>query len=386
MKNIRTGIIGIGTRGAEIAQIIASGAAEGMTLTAVADIDPARLEWAKGACPDAAAFSDADTLMDSGLVDAVVVAVPHYDHPRYSMAALRRGLHVLCEKPAGVYTQAVREVIEYANQSEATFAVMFNQRTNCVYRKMKAIIASGELGAIRRVNWIITDWFRSQSYYDSSAWRATWAGEGGGVLLNQCPHQLDLWQWICGMPKRVRAFAHNGLWHDIEVEDDVTAYVEYENGATGVFVTSTGDAPGANRFEITCDGGSLVCEGGKTLVMNRLTTPVSVFNREYKKGFGRPACETVAVETDGLNEQTAGVLRAFAAHILTGAPLVAQGAEGVNGLALSNAMHLSSWLGKTVELPLDEALFLRELNKRRAASKAKENVAAIGMMDISQSR
>ena len=233
MDKVRFGIIGIGNRGTEIAQRILNGETTELEITAVADTDPARLAWAAENLPGVQRFDSAQALLDSGAVDAVVVAVPHYDHPGLCLEALKRNIHVMCEKPAGVYTKAVRPVIEYAKICPATFAMMFNQRTNCVYRKMKEIVASGALGQIRRVNWLITSWFRSQSYYDSGSWRATWAGEGGGVLLNQCPHNLDLLQWICGMPVRVRAFVHNGKWHDIEVEDDVTAYMEFENGATG---------------------------------------------------------------------------------------------------------------------------------------------------------
>ena len=218
---------------------------------------------------------------------------------------------------------------EAAERSDRSFAIMLNQRTNCVYRKLHEMIQSGELGQLRRVNWIITDWYRNQSYYDAAGWKATWDGEGGGVLLNQCPHQLDLLQWLCGMPVKVRAFCHEGKWHDIEVEDDGTAYMEFENGATGVFVTTTADAPGTNRLELTFEMGQ--------------------------------------------NEQHIGVLKAFAGHILRGTPLVAEGTEGIRGLTLSNAMHLSSWLDRTVELPLDEELFLRELNKKRATSRKKED-------------
>ena len=235
---------------------------------------------------------------------------------------------------------------------------------------MKEIIDSGAMGRIRRTNWIITDWYRPQSYYDSGAWRSTWAGEGGGVLLNQCPHNLDLWQWICGMPSKVRAFTHEGKWHDIEVEDDVTAYVEYPNGATGVFITSTGDFPGTNRLEVTMDGGKLVCDGSK-LMLYKADQFVDDFSATYKGGFGEPGLTVTEVETDGENPQHAGVLRKFAAHILRGEPLVAPGIEGINGLTLSNAMHLSSWLNETVELPLDEDRFLEELNKRRATSRLK---------------
>ena len=385
MDKVRFGIIGIGNRGTEIAQRILNGETTELEITAVADTDPARLAWAAENLPGVQRFDSAQALLDSGAVDAVVVAVPHYDHPGLCLEALKRNIHVMCEKPAGVYTKAVRPVIEYAKICPATFAMMFNQRTNCVYRKMKEIVASGALGQIRRVNWLITSWFRSQSYYDSGSWRATWAGEGGGVLLNQCPHNLDLLQWICGMPVRVRAFVHNGKWHDIEVEDDVTAYMEFENGATGTFITSTGDTPGDNRFEITLDGGTLICDG-KALTLEKLKTPIPQFMREYKAGFGRPDCEVMSVETDGLNLQTAGVLNAFAAHILRGEPLVAEGAEGINGLTLSNAMHLSAWTDQMISLPLDEDLFLTELNKRRAVSRHKAPVQGSGMMDISQSR
>ena len=385
MDKVRFGIIGIGNRGTEIAQRILNGETTELEITAVADTDPARLAWAAENLPGVQRFDSAQALLDSGAVDAVVVAVPHYDHPGLCLEALKRNIHVMCEKPAGVYTKAVRPVIEYAKICPATFAMMFNQRTNCVYRKMKEIVASGALGQIRRVNWLITSWFRSQSYYDSGSWRATWAGEGGGVLLNQCPHNLDLLQWICGMPVRVRAFVHNGKWHDIEVEDDVTAYMEFENGATGTFITSTGDTPGDNRFEITLDGGTLICDG-KALTLEKLKTPSPQFMREYKAGFGRPDCEVMPVETDGLNLQTAGVLNAFAAHILRGEPLVAEGAEGINGLTLSNAMHLSAWTDQMISLPLDEDLFLTELNKRRAVSRQKAPVQGSGMMDISQSR
>ena len=385
MDKVRFGIIGIGNRGTEIAQRILNGETTELEITAVADTDPARLAWAAENLPGVQRFDSAQALLDSGAVDAVVVAVPHYDHPGLCLEALKRNIHVMCEKPSGVYTKAVRPVIEYAKICPATFAMMFNQRTNCVYRKMKEIVASGALGQIRRVNWLITSWFRSQSYYDSGSWRATWAGEGGGVLLNQCPHNLDLLQWICGMPVRVRAFVHNGKWHDIEVEDDVTAYMEFENGATGTFITSTGDTPGDNRFEITLDGGTLICDG-KALTLEKLKTPIPQFMREYKAGFGRPDCEVMPVETDGLNLQTAGVLNAFAAHILRGEPLVAEGAEGINGLTLSNAMHLSAWTDQMISLPLDEDLFLTELNKRRAVSRQKAPVQGSEMMDISQSR
>ncbi len=376
MKTVRLGIIGIGNMGTGHSERILAGNIPNMELTAVCDINPDRIVAFKEKFSAAVAtFDDAETMMDSGLCDAILVSVPHYDHPKYSMMAMRKGLHVMCEKPAGVYTKQVVEMNECAKECDVTFAMMFNQRTNCVYRKMKEIVDSGELGEIKRVNWIITSWYRPQFYYDSGAWRATWEGEGGGVLLNQCPHNLDLVQWICGMPSKVTAFCHEGKWHDIEVEDDVTAYLEYPNGATGTFITTTGETPGTNRFEISFDGGKLVCEKD-TLTLHKLDMFESEYSRTTEIAFGHPHATVTEIETDGLNEQHDGVLRAFTNHILEGTPLIAGGEEGLQGLTLSNSMHLSSWLGQAVTLPLDEDLFLAELDKRRATSRVKKDVVA----------
>lgn len=371
MEQVRLGIIGIGGMGSNHARSIVEGKVPEIKLSAVADIRSVRREWAQQELPsDVTVFSDGRELIDSGSCDAVLIATPHYLHPEFVIYALEHGLHAISEKPAGVYTKQVREMNEAAAKSDKVFAIMLNQRTNCVYRKMHDMIASGELGQIKRVNWIITDWYRTQSYYDAADWKATWDGEGGGVLLNQCPHQLDLMQWLCGMPVRVRAFCHEAKWHDIEVEDDVTAYMEYANGATGVFVTTTADAPGTNRLEITLEMGKLVCEGGK-LLLYHLSENERTFCKTSKEGFAQPKCELEEVETDGQNEQHVGVLKAFAARILHGTELVAEGTEGIRGLTLSNAMHLSSWLDRMVEIPFDEELFLQELNKKRATSKKK---------------
>ena len=373
MTKVRLGIIGVGNMGSGHAANILAGKCPEIELTAVADRREARRQWAKETLPEGTAiFEEGSDLIQSGLCDAVHICTPHYQHPTLAMEAFAAGLHVMCEKPAGVYTKAVREMNEAAEKSGKVFAMMFNQRTNCVYRKMHEMVHSGQLGELKRVNWIITDWYRTQIYYDSGDWRATWDGEGGGVLLNQCPHQLDLLQWICGLPKTVQAFCQEGKWHDIEVEDDVTAYLQFANGATGVFVTTTGDAPGTNRFEVTGTLGKLVCENDK-LIFWKLAQDEREFCRTATEGFAQPQCQQVEVETDGENLQHVGVLNAFAGKILHGTPLVAEGTEGLGGLTLSNAMHLSSWLGRAVDIPFDEELFLSELNKRRATSRKKES-------------
>ncbi len=372
MNMVRMGVIGVGNMGSGHCRQIAEGKIPMMELTAIADIRQSRRDWAKENLPETVKiYESAECLLESGDVDAVLIATPHYVHPEIAIKAMNREIHVLCEKPAGVYTKQVREMNEEANKHNLVFGLMFNQRTSPVYRKLREIVQSGEYGAIKRVNWLITDWYRTQAYYDSGDWRATWDGEGGGVLLNQCPHNLDLLQWICGMPARVQAFCHEGKWHHIEVEDDVTAYLEYENGATGVFITSTGDAPGTNRLEIDLERAKLVSENGK-LMMYEMKTNEREFCFTSTQGFSQPEGEWITVETPGENTQHNGVLAAFASAIIHNTPLIAKGQEGINGLTLSNAMHLSGWLHQMVSIPFDEELFLSELNKRRGKSQKKQ--------------
>ena len=376
MEKIRLGIIGIGNMGSGHATRIKAGNCPDFVLTAVADINPKRLEWAERELGDGVKRLDsAEDMLSSGLIDACIVAVPHYDHPKYVIECLKKGIHVMCEKPAGVYTKQVREMNEEAKKHpDVVFGMMFNQRTNCVYRKMRELVQSGKYGQIRRTNWIITDWYRPQAYYNSGSWRATWSGEGGGVLLNQCPHNLDLWQWICGMPKKVSAHMQFGKWHDIEVEDDVSVYCEYPNGATGVFVTTTGDAKGTNRFEIQLDGAKLVADySGLTVLEFDVSEPE--FSRTNTVPFGNLSAHKADIELDGENPQHDGVLRAWGGAILRGEPLVADGSEGIRGLKLSNAIHLSAWLGRDIDLDeFDEDLFYSELQKRVATSRRKTNV------------
>lgn len=373
MDKVRFGIIGYGNMGSTHAGYFTENKITNGVLTAVADINAKKLEIAKQKLGGGIKyFNSGEELIYSGAADAVIIATPHYSHPELSIKALEAGLHVVCEKPAGVYTKQVKQMNDVARKSKGLFTIMFNQRTKCIYRKMKEIVQSGGIGELKRVNWIITNWYRSQSYYDSSDWRATWAGEGGGVLVNQCPHQLDLLQWIVGeLPIRVRAFCHFGKWHDIETEDDVTAYLEYSGGATGAFITSTADCPGTNRFEIIGTKGKLVCEKDN-LEYYILKTDEREFNRTYKGGFGEPVVEKQEVVPDGQNPQHIGILNNFANAVLGTEKLFVDGTEGIKGVQLMNAMLLSTWLNKTVEIPFNDDLFYRQLNKRIKKSKNKK--------------
>ena len=375
MEKIRYGIIGVGNQGTNYAHtIFDAGKAVDAELVAVCDKNPAKIENLKAKLKNTNPlwFDDYKAMLDAKVCDAVLVETPHYDHPEIVIECLERGVHVICDKPAGVYTKHVKEMNAVAEKCDAKFAMMFNQRTNCLYRKMRELILGGEIGQIQRVVWIITDWYRTQEYYDSGSWRATWAGEGGGVLINQCPHQLDLVSWVVGMqPKYVNGFCQYGKWHDIEVEDDVTAYFEYENGATGMFITTTGEAPGTNRFEVSGTGGRLICDG-KTLTLIKNKVDSLEWSRTATDGFKKPERETVEVETDGENPQHAGIINNFTAALLGKEEFFVDGLEGINGVELMNAIELSGWKGGArVELPVNEDEYLEELNKRRATSRLK---------------
>lgn len=344
------GVIGFGNMGSTHSANIAAGKIPGMVLGAVCDIAPARREVIREKYPDAGVFENADDLITSGLVDAVIIATPHYDHPGIAIKAFENNLHVMIEKPAGVYTKQVMEMNEVAEKNDKVFGIMYNQRTNPVYQKLRELIQNGELGTIKRVNWTITDWYRPQFYHDSCTWRSTWKTEGGGALINQNPHQLDLWQWMFGMPSKIMSHVSFGKYYDIEVEDDVTAFMEYDDGMTGVYITSTGEAPGTNRLEIACDMGRVIVENN-TITFNRNVISEREFNKVNQKIFGCPEnwkCEIPADKSGG--EQHVGILKSFASAILKGTKLLAPGEEGINGLTISNAIHYSAWTGKWADL------------------------------------
>ena len=392
-KRIRYGIIGFGTQGSNYSNILTGTASfpgfpaapipPHCTLGAICDIDPARRELAKQKFPDYPVFEDYRDMIASGHCDAVITTVPHYLHHEMAIYAMEHGMNVICEKPAGVRAKDVQKMIDYHEaHPETAFGIMFNQRTNKLYQKVKDIVSSGELGQIRRSQWIINTWWRPDSYYRQSEWRATWGGEGGGVLVNQAPHQLDLWQWICGVPCKVTSLNLNGAHRDIAVENDVTMVTQYPNGATGSFITCTHDAIGTDRLEIDLDAGKIVVENSKTATVYRMVRDGRQVDEEYmnqhmsmmelamltSSNGGGGLYETEVFEnSDGWGIQHGTVMENFALHVLTGSPLLAPGSDGIMGVRLANASQLSAWTGCTVELPCDEEAYARELNKRIAA-------------------
>lgn len=382
-KTVRLGIVGIGNMGGSHSHWVQQGLVPGCELAAVCDLNPKKLERFK----DIARFTDAGEMIRSGKIDAILVATPHYGHTTIGIQALKAGLHVMVEKPLSVHKADCERLIAAYKNKKQVFAAMFNQRTDPVFQKIRSLIQNGELGKINRINWIITNWFRTEAYYASGGWRATWEGEGGGVLLNQCPHNLDLYQWLFGMPDQVRGFCKLGHRHDIEVEDEVTAYFEYKSGATAVFITSTGETPGTNRLEISGERGRLVVEEGRIGFL-RNEIEATKFSRTTRESFSRP--ETWKVEIPvGHNPdpQHVYVLRNFTNAILHGEKLIAPAVEGIHSVELGNAILMSSLLGETVPIPLSGARYEKMLKKLIAGSRFKKKVVkpAAAAADFSKS-
>ncbi len=381
MKTIRLGIVGLGNMGKFHADYLLKGKVSRCALAAVSDHTPANL----AKFPQLKGFLDWDEMIRSGEVDAVLVATPHFSHSQIGVAALQQGLHILVEKPVAPHKADAEKLIAASQaRPDLVFAAMFQMRTDPRYQRLKRLVDSGGLGRLARVSWIVTDWFRTEAYYVSGGWRATWRGEGGGVLLNQCPHNLDLWQWICGRPSKVRAFCQLGRYHDIEVEDNVTAYVEYPNGATGLFVTSTGEAPGTNRFEIIGEHGKAVLENGK-IQFTRNESSMIDFSRAAKTGFVKPEIWNVDIPFPNTGAEHHLIIQNFVNAILDGEPLVSPGAEGLWSVEIANAMLYSSLMGQTIDLPLDGQAYEAKLNALIAASTRQKTVIRNKAEDFSQS-
>ena len=389
-ENLKFAVVGVGIMGSSHVRDLSQ--SEDIALAAICDIDPQRAQ-AAAAPHGVPAYTDYKEMIAKEKLDGIIIATPHYFHTPIAIYAMQHGVNVLCEKPEAVHVKDARKMNDaYAEAKKKypnlIFAIMFQNRTFGMYAKLKEMITSGELGKLVRVSWIITTWFRNQSYYDNGGWRATWSGEGGGVLLNQCPHNLDLYQWLVGLPNKVTGYAAIGKYHNIEVEDEVTAFFQHENGMVGHFITTTAESPGSNRLEIVAENGKVVMEDEKIFFTRN---QMSMFEhlRTSPDLFAKVPNETVEVPFDHSRELGRHIIvtEAFAAAIRDPkSPLIAAGPEGIRGLSIGNAIMLSSWLGRPVDLPLDEDLYEAKLMELVANSRFQKTVTGSGtVVDVGAS-
>jgi predicted dehydrogenase len=382
MDKVRIGIIGMGNMGKYHADYLLKGEVAHAELAAVCSTSPQKLEAYKDS---AKIFSDGVEMIKSGSIDAVLIATPHYQHTSLGICAFEQGVHVMVEKPISAHKADGERLIEAANKHpDLVFGAMFQLRTEPRYLKIKKLIDDGDLGEIVRINWIITDWYRTEAYYASGGWRATWKGEGGGVLLNQCLHQLDALQWLVGMPSKIRSFAQLGRFHDIEVEDNVTAYLEYPNGATGVFISSTGEAPGSNRFEIAGTRGKLVLENDQ-IHFTRNENCMIEHSKTSKIGFSKPEVWNVDIPFDNATLPHAILMRNFVSAIREGEELIAPGTDGLNSVELANVLLYSSLVDQSIEMPMDGVAFEEKLNSLIKESTHEKKVIEVSGEDFASS-
>lgn len=384
---IKIAVIGVGAMGKSHTKDIDE--LENTELVAICDIDrPKADKFAK--IYDVPAFYGHQEMLSQIDLDAILIATPHYDHPSLAISALQRGIHVLVEKPIAVHVQPARDMIAAYEEAlkkypHLIFSTVFQQRTYGFWKKIKSLIDDGELGKLMRTSWIITDWFRTQSYYDNGGWRATWEGEGGGVLLNQCHHNIDLYQWLVGMPKRVTGFATIGKYHNIEVEDEVTGYFEYENGMIGHLITSTAESPGTNRLEIVGEKGKLIFENDKLTFHRNRASSIEHIKTSIS---GYELVENWEIEIPYQHHGQPGhkfIIENFANAILHDEELIAPAVEGIYSLEFGNAIMLSSFLGRTIDLPLDAVAYAEKLQELIDNSNFKQLVVERGYSDMENS-
>lgn len=372
METVRLGIVGLGNMGKTHLANIRAGKVEGLKVTALCESVGTLPKILEGESP----FTDVSAMIHSGKIDAVLICTPHFSHTTIGIEALKNGLHVLVEKPISVHKADCERLIATHTDKKKIFAAMFNMRTNAAFKKVKDLIDNGEMGEVRRVHWEITNWFRTNTYYASGGWRGTWKGEGGGVLMNQCPHNLDLFQWLFGMPQKVRGFCQFGRFHQIEVEDDVTAVLQYDNGTTATLVTSTGEAPGKNCLEISAERGRLTVTDGAHIHFQRNRTPMSEFCYGSEAAFAMPESWHMDIPVESSGGQHVEVLQNFTNAILKGEKLLSPAEDGIRSVELANSILLSTWKDATIELPMDSAEYERILIEKGEQSTFKKTKVA----------
>ena len=378
MSAVRIGIVGLGNIGQQHAKLLSGGAIEGAELSAVCGRG-----GGQGAPFGVPCFPDHQALLDSGLVDAVLIATPTQSHPEIGLAALKRGLHVLMEKPLAMSIGEAQGLVSAAPE-HSRFAVMLNQRFHPAYARIKGLLDEGRLGPLQRFAWTMTGWYRPDVYYKVSKWRGTWPGEGGGLLINQCIHNLDVLQWLVGMPSEVFAVAGFGKYHEIDVEDEVTATLRFEGGLTGTVTASSGEAPGINQLDLVGDLGTLRFDGERVRLYASAQS-VADHCANTLDMFGMPEFTEHPIQPAEPVDQHGAVLRNFVHAIARGEPLATPAAAGLPSIELANAMLLSAWRGQAVALPLDAAAYELALQRKIAATSLRQPAAIEANIDMAKS-
>ena len=371
MDKVRVALIGFGGMGKIYAQMIQFGMVPGMKLNGVCCRNPEGQALLREQFPDVAIYPDADDMEAHGdEFDAVIIVTPHTSHISIGYRFAKLGKHILMDKPAGTVAGEVEGLVRFCEEKGLAFSMIFNNRQLPVFQAMKRKLESGILGNLHRAVWVCNDWYRSPAYHASAGWRSSWNGEWGGMMVNQNPHYLDMWNWFFGLPDRVYAAMEFGRYNDFLVDDAIDLQLYYDNGFHGTFISATGEAPGVNRLEIWGSKGRLTLEGNKiTFAENEMS--VEEFGAVNKEKFAKIP---YTVSEEVLDQQVnpyAIIMENFARHLLSDEPLLTTGWDGLRQVQLANAIYVSGWEERKVPVPVAEERYLdgmvirQEMEKNR---------------------
>ncbi len=381
MKKVRYGIIGVGVQGKKYADLIQSGKMENSVLTALCTTSEEKKTKLEDEYQDVSVFLDYKDMIKSKEVDAIITTCPSQYHTEIARNALVMGVSVLNEKPAGINSRQVSNLNaiykRFKSKNNVSYGLVFNQRTNTIYQEIKKIIETKQLGDFRRINWIQNSWYRPKEYYESGFWRAKYSQEGGGLIINQAQHTLDLFYYMVGLPKKVFAKTLLGYQRDITTDSDVSVIFEYENGATGNYVSCTHDMMGTDRLEIDLSGGKIIVENEQctiyTFFKDEKEVNLTYSNAEYKN------IENIFIDKKIITNQNNApdkqylmIIENFSNNILNGEPLIADGLDSGFSVQMSDAINLSNYYGKELTIPVDEDDYLKFLAGKIIAENKKQ--------------
>lgn len=366
---IRIGIAGIGFIAEEYIKLITGGAVQGADITALSSRNAAHMAEIKEKynLKNAVLFTDYEDMLRCGRIDMVMICTPHFQHPKMAISAIERNIHTLIEKPVGVFPEEL-DALEHCirNHAHVQSGVLYCRRTNPIYASIKQLLEEGALGTIKRITWIITDMYRPQIYFDSVSWRGTYSAEGGGMLMNQVSHHIDLLVWLCGLPEDMQAHCYTAQERNIEVENEVSITMEYSGKAIGQFIASTRECPGSNRLEISGSKGQIILENERKLIARTLQTDEKEFAVATQESYGKIPYEEweQILEAPDNRILQAAIVNNFLRALEGKAQVLCPVMEAIQAQQFIQGAYLSSWQEKKLKLPVDTDAYTAELRKR----------------------
>lgn len=366
-KTVRIALIGFGSMGKNYARMLYAGLVPELKLSGVCCRNGAGQALLREEFPGVRIYENVEQMQrHEEEFDAVLIVTPHATHVELGFAMAKLGKHFLMDKPAGVYASRVQELVEFCRERGVSFGMMFNNRMLPAFRIAQDYIRSGKLGRLHRAVWVCNSWYRSPVYHRSAPWRSSWQGEGGGLLINQNQHYLDIWQWLFGMPEKLYAAMEFGRYNDFAVDDAVDIQFVHSGGFHGTMVSATGEAPGVNRLEIWGEKGCLTVQDGARVFWDENALSTVEFGKVNEVPFGTPPHTRVEIPVEKAENPYLLAFGNFAGHLLRGEPLFADGMDGLRTVQLTNAAYLSGWQEKRVSVPVDAEAFQKELAARQA--------------------